>query len=150
MYTAKFFNLAITLFPDYLYCGYIPQTEQCVYNKIQDYVHANKHIFHPGDILFVGSKHETQQYKEGFAIIGNDYTVYISEYGAVSLPIIYRNQIPTHITYSNVLHTINQIIECVDPFNYDLVFYDFYNQIQGNESEMITTVKHTYISQGIY
>ena len=150
MSTAKFYKVAADIFPKYEDYGTIPNKYASKKKEmIQKYVDKHRSKFHPGDILFVGSATEGRQNEQGYVIITNDGKL---KYGdnAVSLPLLYRSEIPAKISYSAMLSDEFDNASELDPFDMEIAFMDFFSFEPGNEKNGWQDLIADYEAKDIY
>jgi len=145
-YSPKFYDVADKIFSNYKKNKFIQNKERKDKDKkVQSYIDKHKTTLNPGDILFVGSTNESRQYEESFVIISNDYKGLKRGDGAVHLPVMFRTEIPENINYKKMFDDIEEKMIDSSPDEDDyLMYFDFFNTVEGQEKENIQDAIHEY------
>ena len=160
MKSAKFHDIAAKLFPEYEEWGFIPNKFYSEKeNIIKDYINTHSTEFAPGDIIHVGGTSE--EHPHSFLLIGDEtklLTVGVQdkllgeEEYAITLPIRYKNYIPTGISYKEIFDKISKDMkESNDYFSYVfMIGVAFFGLYYGDiPDEEFSEIYEWYVSKGI-
>jgi hypothetical protein len=160
MKSAKFHDIAAKVFPGYEEYGYIPyKFYSKKENMIKDYINTHSTEFAPGDIIHVGGT--SDEHPHSFVLIGDetkllkvgvkDKLLGEEEY-AISLPIRYKDYIPTGISYKEMLDKISKDMkEINDYFSYEFtIAVEFFGLYCGDiPDEEFSEIYKWYETKGI-